>query len=118
MIRLLPLALLLLAAPAHAQSGGHAQHGSAAAAAEAASTTAFRAANDAMHAGMAIDFTGDADRDFILGMIAHHDGAVAMARIVLAHGRDPEVRTLAEAILVAQTAEIAFMQDWLARTAR
>jgi uncharacterized protein (DUF305 family) len=75
---------------------------------------AFIAANDRMHAGMAIEFTGNADVDFIKGMIPHHQGAVEMARIVLEHGQDPEVKKLAEAVIAAQEAEIKWMQDWLA----
>jgi uncharacterized protein (DUF305 family) len=79
------------------------------------SSMAFMAANDRMHQGMAIEFTGNADADFIRGMIPHHQGAVDMAKIVLEHGSDPEVRKLAEGIIAAQEAEIAWMQDWLAR---
>ena len=78
-----------------------------------ASTQAFMQANDAMHRDMAIDFTGNADIDFLLGMIPHHQGAVDMARVVLEHGTDPEVRKLAEAVIAAQTVEIAWMQERL-----
>lgn len=79
------------------------------------SSMAFMEANDRMHQGMAIEFTGNADIDFIRGMIPHHQGAVEMAKIVLEHGADPDVRKLAEAVIAAQEAEIAWMQDWLAK---
>jgi uncharacterized protein (DUF305 family) len=79
------------------------------------SSMAFMEANDRMHAGMAFEYTGNADVDFIRGMIPHHQGAVEMARILLEHGTDPEVRKLAEGVIAAQEAEIKWMQDWLAR---
>jgi uncharacterized protein (DUF305 family) len=78
-----------------------------------ASTQAYMQVNDAMHRDMAIDFTGNADVDFLLGMIPHHQGAVEMARVVLEHGTDPEVRKLAEAVIAAQTVEIEWMQERL-----
>jgi uncharacterized protein (DUF305 family) len=66
-----------------------------------------------MHAAMNIAFTGDADADFVRGMIPHHQGAVEMAKVVLAFGKDPAVRKLAEEIVKAQETEIALMQSWL-----
>lgn len=79
-----------------------------------ASVTAYQAVNDKMHEAMSIDFTGDADVDFVLGMIPHHEGAVEMAQVVLEHGSDPEIRALAEAIIEAQKEEISMMRAWLA----
>ncbi len=80
---------------------------------DSASTKAFKAANDKMHEGMAIEFSGDADVDFTRGMIAHHQGAIDMAKVELEHGKDPTQRKLAQAIIKAQEQEIAEMQAWL-----
>jgi len=68
-----------------------------------------------MHHDMASQSTGDADRDFAVNMIPHHQGAIDMARVVLRDGRDPEMRKLAEDIIRGQEAEIAFMRAWLAK---
>ena len=77
------------------------------------SSLAFHGINMKMHGAMDIAFTGNADVDFVKGMIPHHAGAIDMAKVVLAFGKDPEVRKLAESIIKAQETEIAQMQDWL-----
>lgn len=103
---------------AHAQShehsahAGHAAHG---AAEESPAAKAYNEANRQMHDAMDVEMTGDADVDFMRSMIPHHEGALAMARIVLEHGKDPEVRKLAEDVIATQEVEIKFMKDWLAK---
>ena len=74
---------------------------------------AFDAINRRMHRDMAVAPGSSPDVAFAKGMIAHHVGAVDMARVVLGFGKDPEIRKLAETIIKAQEPEIAFLQQWL-----
>ncbi len=54
------------------------------------------------------------DQRFIEAMISHHQGAIGMAEMALEQSEHEEIRTLAEAIIAAQNAEIEQMQGWLA----
>jgi hypothetical protein len=67
--------------------------------------------------GMTIQPSGDVDRDFVAMMIAHHQGAIEMAQAELRHGRDEQLRRLAQEIIVTQGQEIATMRQALGRLA-
>lgn len=93
----------------------HMEHSSMEKASSAPSTKAFEAADMAMHKTMKRSYTGDADKDFLAGMIPHHQGAIDMAKVVLQYGKDPKVRAMAEKIIADQEREIAEMKAMLAQ---
>ena len=53
-----------------------------------------------------------ADGRFIVMMIPHHEGAIAMADLALQRSRRPEIRTLAEGIRASQSNENKVMRRW------
>lgn len=55
----------------------------------------------------------EASRLFLEQMIVHHEGAIDMAETELDDGVNPDALELAQAIVDAQTAEIATMEDLL-----
>lgn len=76
-------------------------------------------AND--HAAMSMDemnqqlrnLSGDDfDKAFLAMMIAHHEGAVAMAELIPSRAKHQEIKTLGEAIMTAQAKEIEVMRQW------
>lgn len=58
---------------------------------------------------------GVPDHDFVTMMIPHHQGAIDMAKAILVHSKDPELRNLAQGIITDQQNEINVMQAWLRR---
>lgn len=85
---------------------------------DTASTKAYKEAHAKMMHDMHQTFTGNADIDFMNGMIPHHQGAINMAKVLLKYGKDAETRKLAEQIIADQEKEIALMQVWLRKNAK
>ena len=74
--------------------------------------TEFKAAHEKMMNAMMAGMSGDPDKDFVMMMIPHHQGAIDMAKIELQYGKDPVLRSLAEKIIAAQESEITEMRKW------
>src|ERR1700722_15721790 len=79
---------------------------------------AFAASMQTMMKNMHVKPTGDTDKDFVLMMMPHHQGAIDMAKVELQFGKDPELRQLATDIVTAQEKEIAEMKAWLEKNGR
>lgn len=52
------------------------------------------------------------DKAFIANMIAHHVGAVEMAKLSAANAKHDEIKALSEEIIAAQEKEIIEMRQW------
>ena len=59
--------------------------------------------------------SGDVDKDFASMMKMHHQQAVHMAEMQLAHGKSPEMKAMSKQIIVAQKKEIAQFDKWIAK---
>jgi hypothetical protein len=60
-----------------------------------------------------VERSGDSDVDFVRLMLPHHQAAIDMAKTQLLHGKDPQMRRLAQEIITDQQSEIDLMQLWL-----
>jgi uncharacterized protein (DUF305 family) len=52
------------------------------------------------------------DKAFIDAMIPHHQSAIEMAQVAYRQSNNPEIKTLAEGIVEAQTREITQIEGW------
>lgn len=82
-----------------------------------AAEIAAPAASTTDHSSMDHSSMGGAtpfDAAFIDSMVAHHNGAVAMAQALLENTERPELLAMADAVITTQSAEIEQMQGWRA----
>jgi uncharacterized protein (DUF305 family) len=52
------------------------------------------------------------DAHFIMMMVPHHQGAIAMSELALTRARRPEIKALAQRIIASQSREITQMRQW------
>jgi uncharacterized protein (DUF305 family) len=110
------LAVMPTLAAAQGAHGGHSGHSTPAQTAGSPDTPAtqgYKRANETMHKNMDIAFSGNADIDFVRGMIPHHQGAIDMAKVALQHAKDEQIRKWAQDVIREQEREIAEMRTWL-----
>lgn len=108
-------AWVITAAPCAAQSMPGMSAGTGGPSAASPSSQAYGDAMMKMHRAMDVPLSGNPDRDFVTGMIAHHQGAIDMAQVELRYGKDAQMRRLAQHIITAQEKEITAMRAWLAK---
>lgn len=61
----------------------------------------------------AVPLTGAVEYDFLTQMMPHHEGAITMAKYIIAHGKNNEMKQLAKSILAEQQGELMDMQRML-----
>jgi len=115
-----------------AQSGQHAQHGTATGgtsqqhnmgtSAEASKQNhnmpghEMMRSMDEMHQKMSsMKMTGDHDHDFAMMMRSHHQAGLDMAKAQLKNGKDRQMQEMAKKIVSDQTKEIRKLDQWLAK---
>ena len=57
--------------------------------------------------------TGNMDKDFVMMMIMHHQAAVDMAKDELSHGKNADLKKMAQKIIQDQIKEVSDFQVWL-----
>ncbi len=101
----------------HREGNGVGHHGTAPGAADGGRDNPITASMDKMMRQMhEATPTGNNDIDFATMMMAHHEGAVEMARVEVAKGTNAELKAFAQKLIKDQAAEIEFMKGSIARS--
>lgn len=65
-----------------------------------------------------MQMTGDVDKDFAKMMIVHHAASLKMAKDELSHGKQTELKKIAEKMIKDQNKDINEFQSWLSNNNR
>jgi uncharacterized protein (DUF305 family) len=95
----------------HKPSGAKAHSGAGHAAGE--HNELMETMNKMMAKMKGMKMSGDADKDFVMMMIPHHESAVTMAEDEISHGKNYELKKLSQKIIADQNKEIKEFNDWL-----
>jgi uncharacterized protein (DUF305 family) len=84
------------------------------AAGDSTAWSGLNASMEKMHVAMtSVKSSGNSDADFVALMVPHHQAAIEMAKSELLNGKDPQMRRVAQEIIIDQQSEIELMQLWL-----
>jgi uncharacterized protein (DUF305 family) len=64
-----------------------------------------------MQSAMPTKGSGDPDKDFVMMMIPHHQGAIDMAKVEMQYGKNPTLKKMAAKMVKDQEREITQMID-------
>lgn len=83
-----------------------------------ASTKDLKSAHVNMMKNMNMEFSGDPDADFARSMMKHHQAGIEMAQIQLKHGKNAEMRKMAEKLIKEQGKDNEEFQAFLKKHAK
>lgn len=63
---------------------------------------------------MNMQMSSNSDKDFVMMMTLHHEAAVTMAKAEISHGKQLELKKMAQKMITDQTKEIKDFNAWLA----
>jgi uncharacterized protein (DUF305 family) len=73
----------------------------------------LNASMEKMHVAMAsVESSHNSDVDFVRLMLPHHQAAIDMARTELMHGKDPQMRRLAQEVIADQQQAFGSDPTW------
>ena len=80
---------------------------------EKLSKDSYKEMMNMMKAMNGVAISGDMDKDYLMGMIPHHQGAIDVSKIILTITKDKTVKEIANRIIADQEKEIAEMKVML-----